>query len=225
MFTDNNDFCFNIDFSWGRQTGTNFKRAIPYASSMAKFFTRIYKLPIQKRQELGKKARNFALNTFSPEIVGKQWENFLDSLTPTDYDFNFDQVRKNDNHPFNETISDDVEWVADLYKNILLSNPDEDGLKNWIEGLKHGQSRRQIHDFFIGLAKKQNNEAGIYVSADQKFWDVHAGNDKIKLIPFFPQLRSELFVIGSGTDKKLCDVFIDLAISTQVSLNYLSNKY
>lgn len=275
MFTDNNNFCFNIDFSWGRQTGTNFKRAIPYASSMAKFFTRIYKLPIQKRQELGKKARNFALNTFSPEIVGKQWENFLDSLTPTDYDFNFDQVRKNDNHPFNETISDDVEWVADLYKNILLSNPDEDGLKNWIEGLKHGQSRRQIHDFFIGLAKKQNSEAGqdkvnledlfdkedkrkrvililkesigdhviltsllpsilekypeneycIYVSADQKFWDVHAGNDKIKLIPFFPQLRSELFVIGSGTDKKLCDVIIDLAISTQVSLNYLSNKY
>ena len=160
MFTKN-DFCHKIEFSWGRQVGTNFKRAVPYAQSITKFLTKIYKLPLNKRQELGRAGRKYGLQTFAPEVVGKQWEDFLDTLEPTAYDFEFTQPRKNEDYSFDEnSISDDGEWITDLYKNILLCSPDEGGLKNWLNGLKQGQTRKQVYDFFIDTAKKQNSEAG-----------------------------------------------------------------
>lgn len=272
MFTKN-DFCYSIDFSWGRQVGTNFKRAIPYVPSITKFFNKIYKLPINKRQELGKIGRRYALDTFSPEVVGKQWESFLDTIEPVDYNFQWGEELKNDKYPFNQTISDDTEWVTDLYKNILLCEPDEQGLNNWIDGLKNGRSREDIYNFFINLAKEQNqskqqiqledlfdkndlrkrvlitlpcslgdhviatslipsiiekypkDKYSVYLSCDPKYNEVYMGNDDIRLIPFVPALRQELLVIGAGQDKGLVNVFIDLASSTQVHLNYLTNKY
>lgn len=272
-FTDQ-PFVHSLDFSWTRQENSQFKRACVYSSAIAKYFTKIYKMSLPDRQKLGKRGREWALSTFSPSIVGKQWEDLFDSLPEHNYNFDFKEELKNPDFP-NPNIENEQEWITSLYNNILKCSPDADGLKNWTEGLKHGQSRQQIYEFFIGLAKKQNSEAGqdkvnledlfdkedkrkrvlltlkesigdhviltsllpailekypeneycIYVSADQKFWDVHEGNDKIKLIPFFPQFKNELFVTGAGSDKKLTDIFIDLAVSTQTSLNYLSNQY
>lgn len=75
------------------------------------------------------------------------------------------------------------------------------------------------------IEKYPKEEYQIYVSAEQKYWEIHAGNNDIKLIPFHPVLRQEMLVIGAGLENRLCDVFIDLAANSQVHLNYLSQKY
>lgn len=151
------DFVTNIDFAWTVQHGTQFKRSIPYPSSVAKFLKKIYYTPKEKREEIGKKGRNWAINKFSPEVVGKQWEDYIDSLPDINWDYNFAPEPKNPSYSMPE-IQDDAEWVIDLYKNILHMNVDtqDSGFTNWMTQLKRGVSRQDIYKFFINVAMDEN---------------------------------------------------------------------
>lgn len=273
-FTKNN-FVYSIDFAKTIQLGTQFDRAAPYPSSIAKFLEKIYYTPHKKRQEIGRKSREWALSKFSPEVVGKQWENLIDSIPAHNYDFNFQEELKNPDFPMPD-IENDEEWVTSLYQNILKCQPDEEGKKNWTSGLKNGQSRQQIYDFFVDLARKENgskNQANqqitleqifprienkknvllvlpqslgdhiillsllpnifkkyppefhtIYLAAEPKFFEVYESTDNIKLIPFNPIFRQEMIMSGAGGQGAV-DHFIDVASSSQIHLNYLTNKY
>ena len=45
-----------------------------------KFLRKVKETPTEKRAELGKQGRAWAINKFSVEVVGKQWEDLIDSL-------------------------------------------------------------------------------------------------------------------------------------------------
>lgn len=269
-----NEFVSIIDNSYTIQLGTQFKRACPYPSSIAKFLNKIYKLEPRKRQEIGKKSKDWALANFSPEIVGKQWEDLIDSLPAHNYNFDFKEELKNPDFPMPDIENND-EWITSLYNNILKCNPDNDGKNNWLNGLKNGQSRQQIYDFFVELGRKDNTTKQeqkvvsvtdifprienkknvllvlpqslgdhviftsllpkiyekyplenhqIFLTCDPKYFEVYSYITDIKLIPFHPNFRVEMLMIGAG-GKGAIDYFIDVAASTQIHLNYLSNKY
>lgn len=150
-----NEFVTSIDISYTLQIGTQFKRACPYPSSVAKFLNKIYRMEPRKRQEMGRKSREWALSKFSPQVIGKQWEELIDSIPEHNYNFEFKEELKNPDFPMPEIENED-EWLTSLYNNILKCNPDDEGKKNWLNGLKNGQSRQQIYDFFIDLARKDN---------------------------------------------------------------------
>lgn len=190
-FTKNN-FVFEIGCSWTVQIGTQFKRACPYPSSVAKFLDQIYKTDIKKRQEIGRESRKWALSKFAPEIVGKQWEDVIDSIPAHNYDFNFQQELKNPNFPIPE-IENNEEFIVSLYSNILKCQPDENGKKNWLNGLKNGQSRQQVYEFFIDLAKKDNNQKQT-VSLESLFPRID-GKKNVCLI--LPQSIGDLVILSA----------------------------
>ncbi len=157
-FTDQ-DFVTSIDFAWTVQLGTQFKRAAAYASSVAKFLKKIAYMPIPKRLELGKRGRDWAINKFSPEIVCKQWEEYIDSLPEIDWNYDFTPEPKNDKFPMPD-IKDDSQWIITLYREILKMNVNEQdsGFINWQENLKRGAKREDIYNFFINVAREENGK-------------------------------------------------------------------
>ncbi len=153
------EFVYPIDFAWTVQLGTQFKRAAPYSSSVAKFIKKIYNTSIEDRNKIGKKGREWAISQFSPEVVCKQWEDYLDSLPKIDWDYNFAPEAKNPNAVI-PNIQDEGEWIIALYREILKMTVDKNdsGFLNWIEQLKKGMSRQDIHNFFIQTAVQENQK-------------------------------------------------------------------
>jgi len=155
---------FPIDFTWTEQIGTNFNRAIPYASSVAKYLKTIYSLDKLELKKIGKLGREWALNTFSPDVLGKKWQSVIDSLPELDYDYKFDFKPRNPNAIIPE-IEDNCEWLKYLYFNILnmeVTNEDE-GLKNWMTQLERNtlnkkEARNGIHQYFCKVALEENQK-------------------------------------------------------------------
>lgn len=189
-FTDE-DFCYSIDWAKTIQFGTQFDRAAPSPNSVAKFLKKIAHADKSKRRDLGVKGRAFALATFSPEVVGKQWEQLIDSLPIINYDFDFTEKPKNPNYPI-PLIEDNDLFIDALYKNILMRDEPRttEGFANWQNQLKRGISKQQVYEFFINTAREDN-----------------AKNTKIELTDLFDKDdvgRRILFVVP----EHLTDVFL-----------------
>lgn len=147
-----NDFIYEVDCDLNtRQIGTNFKRATPRPFSIAKTMRKMY--DAKNKNEIGKKGRAWAISQFSVNIVGKKWEELFDSLPETDYDFEFDKIKKNPNYNPPE-IEDNCKWLIDIYKNILNMSLDhtDDGHRFWMSRLENGLSRDEILKYFKSVA-------------------------------------------------------------------------
>ena len=154
-------FVTTVENHWTRQIGTEFIRACPYPSSVAKFIKKLYDMSPEKRQEIGKIGREWAISKFSPEVVGKQWENLIDSLPERSYDFNFEYKSKNDAYPYKgDSFENELDFIIDLYQNVLyLQNENSvtsPGVANWLQVLKNGGTKKDIYEFFIKTAKEEN---------------------------------------------------------------------
>jgi glycosyltransferase involved in cell wall biosynthesis len=198
-FTDE-PFVTEIDCAYTVQHKTQFNRAVPNPYSVFKFLKKIYQMDSDKRTELGKKGREFALNTFSPEVVGKQWEEILDGLPEIDYDFNFTQKEKNPNYPMPVCDSDD-EFLTLLYNNILfqLEPANGDGRKHWMEVLDRGIAREEVYKYFIKVAVDDNEK-----------------NKKIELTELFNQDKKTLLFVSNGNYEELylCSTLLKSAKET-----------
>jgi len=155
-----NDFVYTLDASKSIEFGTQFEKMTPSAWSIMKFIKKIYELPVSKRAELGKKSRQWIIDNFDVNKVAKDWENILDNLPEVNWDYSYEEQRKNENYPFQKNNLSDTEFVVDLYKNVLLCDGDQEGISNWTQGLLHGRTREQVYSFFIETARKQNSESG-----------------------------------------------------------------
>ena len=155
-FTDES-FCYTIEAAKTIQFQTQFDRAAPYASSVAKFMKRIFNLDKSARAKLGVAGREFALKTFGPEVVGAQWEALIDGLPEVTYDYNFDYVKKDPAYLMPKVESVD-EFLTLMYDNIL-KQPEPingDGRKYWTETLNKGVSREEVYKYFINVAANDN---------------------------------------------------------------------
>ncbi len=146
------------NFTW--EAGTGFKKAAPFPSSIAKQFKKVYEMSPQERSDMGKRARKWAIDNFSIEVVGKKYEEILDALPIIeDYDFNFEEKSKNPNAVI-ENIPDNNKWIISLYKEILGMdvNETDSGFLNWKSQLDKGAPRAQVEKFFRDVARTKNQE-------------------------------------------------------------------
>lgn len=154
----NQDFVYSIDCSYGVQLGTQFNRAVLNPNDIAKFIQKIYEMPLDKRSELGKRGRKWAIETFSPEVVCKQWERIIDEAPFVDWE-NLRPVHTAGKNPsaIIPEIEDNLLWVRALYKLILdLEPPDDDsGVQYWVKELEKGAPRDQIENYFKNEALKE----------------------------------------------------------------------
>ena len=184
----------SLDWTEYREPGTQFIKASTSHSSIAKNLKKVYEMKDNKKREMGQKARQWVLDNFSIKVIGKYFEDYLDSLPETEYDFvNKEEQRQ----PFYEVpeIKDDAQWLIHIYKHILRMDVDEeeDGFKYWTGEMKKGMTRDKILEYFRQVALKENEQAKTVT-----FEDILDKDDKGKRIVYvMPDAIGDVFLSTS----------------------------
>jgi glycosyltransferase involved in cell wall biosynthesis len=151
---------FDLEWTEYREHGTEFIKASTKPNSIAKQINKVYNMSLQKRKEMGAKAREWTIDNFAVENIGKQIEEFIDSAEYTSYDFSLKEEEK-DPYAQIPNIDDNGKWVISLYHNILkMKDVDEkdDGYKYWMQELSKGAKRNDVENYFRQVASKENEK-------------------------------------------------------------------
>ena len=191
-----------LDYAEYREPGTQFIKATTSPASIAANLKKVLEMKVEEKKEMGKKARQWVLDHFSIGVIGKKFEDFIDSQPEVDYDFvNKEEQRQ----PFYEVpeIKDDGELLVDLYKNMLRMevDADDDGLQYWKKQMTDGMTRDKVIDYFRQVALKENEAA-----KDITFDDVLGKEDEGKRMVFvMPDAIGDVFMATSlfGSLKEL----------------------
>jgi hypothetical protein len=151
-----------LEWSEYREHQTEFKKASTSPDSIAESINKVYLMPPLKRIENGKIGRQWVLDNFSVEVVGKFFEDFIDNAPPISYDFEKEDSPENKkrNNPdaVIPPIESDSDWVLTLYRDILAteSHTNDEGYKTWMKSLENKTDRKQIEDYFRKVARDHN---------------------------------------------------------------------
>ena len=154
------DYCnedsAGLPLTWSeyREPGTQFIKASTNPFSIAKQLAKVYNMKPEKRKEWGQKARQFVIDNCSTESICKKLEEFFDNA-PFVENWELPQKVKNPNYSPPQ-ISDDAEFIIDLYKNMLGETVDRNsqGCLHWIGRLKSDLNREQIYKHFQHIASQ-----------------------------------------------------------------------
>ena len=169
-FTDQ-PFVESIDFTLTREVGTAFYKAVANPNSIVKFFKKIADMTPEKRRDIGRQGREWAISRFHVDKVGKRVVDFINQCEYLDWSEYQEKKKEYDikvpDAPIPNNIEDDVEYVKVLYKNILkmeVSDTDE-GLVGWVNSIKQvpdtaidqrQEIRRRIEGTFRKIAQDEN---------------------------------------------------------------------
>ena len=196
-----------LDWNEYREHGTEFIKASTHPDSIHKNLLKVYNMDPEEREKMGRQARQWVIDGFSVETIGKILEDFIDAAPKSTFDFDEKQEgAKLRNYPeaFISNIPDNSEWVLTLYKEILNREIDihDDGYKYWIQQLTNDVPRKSVEDYFRKVAK-EHNEASFPV----KLEDLIDENDDGKRMLF----------IMPGSDK---DVFMSTSLFKSLKQKY-----
>lgn len=155
-----NSGAIELEQSFYFEIGTDFKKATVCSNDIKNKLLQIYNLSPEQRREIGKQGRQFVLDFYSIEKVGKQFEELFDSLPYYEGDWSFfDKIDSKANAkavvPDNPNID---EWLRALYLNILGREPDNEGFQHWRNAIAQtpqheiNRAKKQIEDYFRQVA-------------------------------------------------------------------------
>ena len=150
-----------LEWSEYREHNTEFKKASTCPKSIQKQLSKVLEMSDSEKQELGKRAREWTIKNFSKNTVGKFLEDFIDSCDYTNYDFNFENIKKDPNAEIPQ-VEDNAKWITCLYEKILKREnvlDDDEGHRYWMTELSKGSDRKSIENYFRQVAIKENSES------------------------------------------------------------------
>lgn len=153
---------FPLLWSPYREIGTQFIKASTNPIDVFKKISMVYEMPKEKAAELGSVARKYIIDNYSSESVGKKLEQIFDEMPLIEEDYQIYPDKPNPNYIHQKQYPSDVDFLKDIYKNILgISVSDnDDGLLHWIRKLRSGATAKGVVDYFRKTAKQE---------LDQKF--------------------------------------------------------
>ena len=183
---------FPLDWAEYREPGTQFIKASTLPNSICSQLEKVYFMSENEKAAIGKKARQYIIDNYSVEVVGKKFEELFDSLPEVDYAYEalIDEVK----NPFFDPDDSlgDKEWIESLYLNILKKN-DEKGVLHWMQRLKTDLKRKDVLNFFKKVAYSENQK--------QQFNSLKkelAANKDEKRIAFIEPSSEEAVIIASS---------------------------
>ena len=151
---------FPLDWTEYREPGTQFIKASTSPASIAKQLKKVLNMKPSKRASIGRKARQFTIDNYSPEVIGKQIESIIDKAPTCEWDFDFSEKERNSDYdpPY---IESDSLWLIDIYKNILemdINPKTDDGHAHWMKKLSEGTPRDDVLTYFKRVAVSENEK-------------------------------------------------------------------
>ena len=185
-----------LEWSEYREPGTQFIKASTSPQSIADQLTKAWELSEDDKREWGRKAREWTIDNFSVEVIGKQLEEIIDEMPPVDYDYDGGSVIKLDNtYEPQKDYSSRGDFLIDIYKNILKDEVDENsqGFKHWMGQLEAGKQPAEIINHFRQVALEHNQKTNTLDLSE-----VLGDEDKGKRIAVvIPRSETDVLLINS----------------------------
>ncbi len=147
-----------LDWSEYREPGTQFIKASTSPQSIASQLAHVWGMSEGARKEMGKKARQWTIDNFSVEAIGKKLEQIIDEMPSVDYDYDAPPPLFNSAYQPKEHYDNHEQFLVDLYKNILNDDVDRhsQGLRHWANQLAGGMTPLAIVNHFHKVAIEHN---------------------------------------------------------------------
>lgn len=186
----------SLPLGWAeyREPGTQFIKASTYPSEICKQLQKVLTMKEPARREMGKKARQWVLDNFSVDVIGKVLEQWIDQASKAKDEMFIDASQEPRDPFFNvPLIEDNSDWLISMYHNILKMRIDKnnDGLKYWLGQLANGMPRQQIEQYFRHVAQKENAQN----QQTQVSFDAFLNpQDKGRVIMVLPESAGDIFL-------------------------------
>jgi hypothetical protein len=172
------------------------------------------------RQEMGKKARQWVIDNFSVEVIGKVLEEFIDSATKAD-DSCFIDPKQTPREPYHNVpeIPDHSKWLIYLYHNILkmtdvdAKNP---GHQHWMARLAQGMTRQEIENYFRQVAHNENQQNQQTQVTFDSFLNP---KDKGRVLFVLPESAGDIF-LATALFRSIKDRYPDWALYVATKPEY-----
>ncbi len=216
---------FPLEWEEYREPGTEFIKASTFASSIAKQLKKVWKMKLPDRLSMGTTAREFVLRECEISVIGKKFEDIIDSAPLVEWDFDFKEPLKNPDYIAPPT-EDDREWLKDIYKNILLMyvKDDDEGLLYWMKELKEGKRNRDgVLQYFRGKAQQLNAETNKI-----DFGDLFDKTDKKRILFVIKESFGDCFIVTSlfeSLKEQYPDLDIYVGVDPKFAEMFLGNPY
>lgn len=147
---------FPLEFTFDREIGSNFKKAVIYPESVAEFIQKIHDNPVEM-EKCGQRGKIWAEENLNYRDILKKVENFIENTPPTGYNWDFCIDFPNANAEMPEESLEDVEFCRRVLQNILGREvpDDHNDIKDMVRSLGEGITKKEVYERCILLAKKQ----------------------------------------------------------------------
>ena len=182
---------FPLEWAEYREPGTQFIKASTLPTSIFSQLQHVYGLSLETKKLLGKAARQFVIDNYSIEVVGKFFENLFDSFPHVDYVFENKKLKCDPFYDPDASLQD-KEWVESLYNNILTKQ-DPAGVIHWMQRLKSDLSRSDVLNYFRKIALSDNQKSFL----DEMLSSLKENNNSKKIAFVQPNGVEEIIIATS----------------------------
>ena len=187
-----------IPLKWSeyREPGTQFIKASTCSQDIATKLRVVYNMKNEDRIAQGEISRQWVIDNFSVEVIGKKLEQIIDEMPPIDYDFDADnKIDYDASYEPKGNYASQEEFMIDLYQNILKDKVDSNsgGVKHWVKHLKNGTPANDVVRHFQGVAQQQINRTKSVELED--LLDKDDSGKRIAVI--IPETETDVLMINS----------------------------
>ena len=148
-----------LEWTEYREHGTEFIKASTSPKSIAKQLQKVLDLPEDKKRAIEKAARQWVLNNFSIDVIGKKIEEFIDNAPFAKEEY-FVESERNPYAKIDNKL-ENSQWIKSLYAEILKRpevDENDDGHKYWMNQFSKGATRQAIENHFRNVALQENSK-------------------------------------------------------------------
>jgi glycosyltransferase involved in cell wall biosynthesis len=186
-----------IPLKWSeyREPGTQFIKASTDSDSICLEIENVYRMNQNTKREIEKISRQWAIDNFSIEVIGKQLEDIIDNMPTINYDFENAPTVLNENYNPKENMNTH-EFIIDLHKNFVNEDVDcnSSAFKFWINKIENNEiNGNQMINHFRNISK-QLNAKNIKIDFGSLFDSKDEGK---RIAVIIPQSDTDVLLINS----------------------------
>ena len=149
-----------LEWSEYREPGTQFIKASTSPLDICDKLELVHAMGDDEKRTMEKKSRQWVIDNFSVEVIGKKLEEIIDAMPSVEFDFDLKTSQFNAEYTPKQDYSTPQDFIIDIYKNILNDDVDErsQGVKHWVNLLSKGTPPHNVVNHFKQIATDQQNK-------------------------------------------------------------------
>ena len=140
-----------------REIGTLFVKASSSPVDISNKLEHVFLMPEDEKRKMGKTARDYVIDNYSFNAIGRRLEEIIDAMPDVDYSIEDAFPSPNPDYKPKEKYESPEEFAKDIYKNFLGRTPEDHGqdISILIKNLKDGVPPSQILGKIKTLSQKE----------------------------------------------------------------------